>query len=275
MIQLPSEYPYVLGATASYHLRMVKMDSRQEAVDFFYRYKRDSENLYKGIMPASTVEFEGSHSLARHQLLTYFNERRYRYEATQDSNLLTKMFPKLCWLADSYFKHGLQYPVCCHYNPRTQKNVMHPGSTRNHIINLFHANEDIETLYFNTGGVRFDFMESMKIVNKDDLTEYPNFHINLALDHCSTIPHINPEFGSGPINIPIWQSQIRDKFTNPNFKIYMSKQNPLLKKWATNDETCPVRIYMEDPTDADDIVRASILVAIGKSYESLTLKVIA
>ena len=274
MTQNLNEYPYVLLASAPYHLRTVKIASRQEVVDFFYKYKRDSENLHKGTVSAKNFKLEGSGFLAKYRLPDYFKGRHYRTEATQDSNLVIKMFPKLCWLADSYFQHGFQYPVCIHYNPRIQENVMHPGSSRNHIINLFHKNADIETFYFNTGGVQFDFMKNMTIINKENLAEYPNFHMNVVLDHCSTIPHINPELGSGAVNIPIWQSKIRDKFMNPNFKIYMGNRVTLLEKWATNDETCPVRIYISNVRDHDDIVRAAILVAIGKSYTSPTLTVI-
>ena len=53
----------------------------------------------------------------------------------------------------------------------------------------------------------------------------------------------------------------------------MDKPIPFLSQWATEDETVGSRIYIKDLTNKDDVVRACLLVAIGKPYKSLTLKV--
>ena len=270
-----NDYPYLLPPGARYWLKMVDIKTNEEKADFFYKYKRKTEHLYRGVISTKTVELEGVSFIAK-QFLNYLQGDLYLKEANRDTHLSIKIVPKLCWLADSYLTNGFTHPMCVHYNPRIQKNVMHPGSTRNHIISLFHKNRNIEVLYFNTGGVEFDFMTNFKIIEKEQLLSYAGLSINIALDHCSTIPHINLDEHAMTPQLPIWQERIRTRLQDPNFSVYTDKPIVHLTKWFTADETsAQVKIYIKDPNDKDDIVKACIMTMIGRSYESPTLRVLA
>jgi len=269
-----NDYPYLLPPSARYQLQMIDLGSNEEKVDFFYRYKRKTEHLYLGVISTKIVELEGVSYIVK-QFLNYLQGELYLKEANRDTHLSVKIVPKLCWLADSYLTNGFQYPMCVHYNPRIQKNVMHPGSTRNHIISLFHKNKNIEVLYFNTGGVTFDFMTNFKIIEKDQLLSYNGLSISIALDHCSTIPHINLDEHAMDTQLPVWQNKIQSRLLNSNFSVYCDKELPHFKKWITPDEnTAQVKIYIKDPNDKDDIVKACIMTLIGRPYESPSLRVV-
>ena len=275
MTEILKGYPYSLNPTSRFHLRPTSVGNVEETLDFFYKYKRPAENLYIGELDKTTcnVDFEGSGYVLK-MLSTYFNDNLFLEEVNRDSDLSRKLIPKLCWLTSSYLEKGFEYPVCIHYNPRTQRNVMHPGTSRNHIINLFHGDKPINCLYFNTGGVKFDFLKTMKVVKKSTLLSYPTISVNIILDHCSPIPHVNLENKSIADNIPIWGQRLKKRFGDPSFKIYMDKPIPFLSKWATEDKTVGSRIYIRDLANKDDIVRACLLVAGGKTYRSATLKVL-
>jgi hypothetical protein len=64
-------------------------------------------------------------------------------------------------------------------------------------------------LYFNTGGVDFDFMKSLKIFKKEDVIQYTqNIEIELVADHGSIIPHFNLDVTSVVPNVEIWHDFI-------------------------------------------------------------------
>jgi hypothetical protein len=266
------KYPYALPPESRYWLNAANIGSTNDNIDFFYKYKKASENLHLGKISPKLFDIEGSEYILNN-FLNYLNNSFFLQPATKNSNVTLKQFPKLCWLTDSYFREGFLHPVCVHYNPRIQCNVMHPGSTRNHIINLFHDGTDIDCLYFNTGGVVFDFLKNMILVGKHQLLAYPNVSMSVVFDHCSTIPHVNVE-GHTPLDyIPFWQTRIKNRFTESNFKVYMNKRIPHLLNWYTNDESVDIRVYIDDVTNKNDVVKACLLVAIGKPYTSPTLTV--
>ena len=270
-----NSYPYAMPSAIKFYLRPTPVGNAEETLDFFYKYKRPAENLYIGEMNKTCdIDFEGS-GYVLDMLTKYLDDNLFLEEVARDSNLSKKLIPKLCWLTSSYLENGFEYPVCMHYNPRIQRNVMHPGATRNHIINLFHGNQPINCLYFNTGGVEFDFLKSMKIIKKSTLLSYPHISVNIILDHCSTIPHVNLENNSITDNVPLWGQKLKERFGDSSFKIYMNKQIPVLSRWATEDETVNTRIYIEDLKNKNDVVKAFLLVASGKTYSSPTLKVLA
>jgi hypothetical protein len=272
---ISSKWPYGLPANARYNLHPLPIDSLEEKLDLFFKYKRESEDVYIGnISKHDNVVFEGS-GWVNDQFSTYFKDQLFHHPAKSSSNLSIKLFPKMCWLAHAYYRDGFKFPVCIHYNPRIQKNVMHPGATRNHIINLFHQPTDFSCLYYNTNGVQFDFMQRMKKMSRLDLEAYPNLHLNLVMDHCSMIPHINLDNQSVTDNIPLWQDTICKRLIDPHFKINMNHRIESLARWETTNSAAPVKIYISDPKNKDDIVRACILAVIGKSYSSDTLTVIA
>jgi hypothetical protein len=269
-------WPYSIKPTSAYELHPLPIQPQYERLDLFFKYKRPSEDIYIGsISKHENLLFEGVGEV-KQQFNRYFNEKLYLQAADERSDVSIKLFPKMCWLSRSYYNTGFKYPVCIHYNPRIQKNVMHPGSTRNYIINLFHKLNDINCLYYNTSGVQFEFMNQMKKMTRSDFDKCPDLHFNLVMDHCSMIPHINLDRQAVRDNIPQWQVIVKKRLIDPSFKIYINNYIEELAQFTTNDiNEAAVKIWIKDPTNEEDIVRSCILAVIGQSYKSDTLTVLA
>ena len=269
-------WPYSIKPTSAYELHPLPIGQQHERLDLFFKYKRVSEDIYIGsISKQENLLFEGLGEVKR-QFNQYFKENLYVQPADASTDLSIKLFPKMCWLTNSYYNTGFRHPVCIHYNPRIAKNVMHPGSTRNYIINLFHNLNDINCLYYNTSGVQFEFMKQMTKMTRKDFDNCPNLHFNLVMDHCSMIPHVNLDGLSVKDNIPVWQEIVRKRLTDPAFKIYINNHIEELSRFTTNNlQEAIVKIWIKDPTNKEDIVRACILAVIGQSYKSNSLTVIA
>lgn len=268
---MQNSYPYTLPPEGWYHLHPLAIPE-SDRIDFFYKYKRETENIYVGGIYKNHLKFDYSRYVIEY-FSKYLTESLFLKDATRDSHLSIKLLPKVCWLAKSFLEEGLKYPVCVHYNPRIKENVMHPGSTRNYIIKLFHQNKFVNCLYFNTGGVQFKFMEDLLIVTKEQMKSYTNASINLVPDHCSIIPHINLEPNSVRDNIPVWQDKIRKRLTDNSLKIHMNEEVEVLRPWLTTSDKANVHIKIARVGDHSDLLRAYILAIIGKSYSSPTLTV--
>ena len=265
-------WPHSIKPTSAYELHPLPIGPQYERLDLFFKYKRKSEDIYIGsISKYENLLFEGFGEI-KQQFTRYFKEKLYLQPVDETGNLSIKLFPKMCWLTYSYYSTGFKYPVCIHYNPRLEQNVMHPGSTRNHIINLFHNLNDINCLYYNTNGVQFEFMNQMKKLTREDFDNYPNLNFNLVMDHCSMIPHVNLDGRAVRDNIPRWQEIVKNQVTNSAFKIYTNNRIEELSQFTTDNITeATVKIQIKDPTNENDIVRACILAVIGQSYKSHTL----
>jgi hypothetical protein len=268
---MAQDYPYSLPTHAWYNLRTLQVDS-EVGVDFFYKCKRSNENIYIGPVHKSNILFDTS-TFARDHAISYLTKRSFNGSASFGSHLSIKLLPKLCWLTETFFTTGFKFPVCVHYNPRIEQNVMHPGSTRNYIIDLFQTSPFVECLYFNTGGVQFPFMDSMRVFERDELYNYPTRQVSFVADHCSIIPHINLDVSSVEDSIPIWHEKLKARLTDPNFRIFMNKDIHALAEWQTADIDAKVRIFISDLKNHKDILRAIILSIMNIPYESETLTV--
>lgn len=138
----------------------------------------------------------------------------------------SQAFYKMMWLASEYLEHkSFQSPLCVHYNPRLQKNVVHPGHGRATVMNYLEEDLTKPTtcLYFNTGGTQPDFWDDLGSVEVDDLI-VQGWDINLVPDHGSMIPHCNyegtPETKIVP-NAGSWHRKIYQDAQTEKFKIYL------------------------------------------------------
>lgn len=268
-------YPYTLPNLESYHLETIPIFGTEERIDFFYKYKRSTENLYIGEIDKRNLLLKNSNPILN-PVVDYFTKKQFLNDNII-SDFDKRVFPKLCWLTDSFMKYGFKYPLSVHYNPRTRQNVIHPGAIRNHIIHLFHTASTVECLYFNTGGVEFDFIDSLKIFTKTELVRLKeNIEIEMVADHGSIIPHINLDVISVKPNILIWQDFIRQRLASRTFKIYSNIDIGIFSPWQASEDEARIQIYIKDTKFWSDIVcKCAILAIIGKSYESDSLTVIS
>lgn len=269
-------YPYRIYPDTPFIRNSIPVYGSKERIEFFHQYKRPNENLFIGEIDKGNLLLKNSNILLR-SIVPYFQKRQYENEkAVKDHKL--KLFPKVCWLTDSFFKFGFQYPISVHYNPRLEQNVIHPGSIRNHIIKLFQETSPVKCLYFNTGGVDFDFMKSLTLFTKEELLKYKdNIEIELVADHGSIIPHINLDPQSVKPNVEKWHEFIFRRLTSPTLTISANKEIEILKPWYTNSKDANIEIEIKDNISQeqfeDVICKSAILTILGRSYESDNLKV--
>jgi len=272
---MKNSYPYTIPKDVPFHREAIPIFGTVERIEFFYKYKRDSEKLYVGNIATDNLLLKESNDLLN-SIKNYFVEKQFENKnIVNDFN--RRLFPKVCWLADAHFKQGFKYPISVHYNPRIRQNVIHPGSVRNHIIKLFQQEQPVKCLYFNTGGVKFDFMNLLGIFSKGDLLEYKeNLEIELIADHGSIIPHLNLDPTSVKPNIEKWQDFIFARLTSQDFSIFSNKHVDFLQPWMVSEVDANIEIIIGDVTGSewDDIqCKLAILAILGKSYSSGKLTV--
>jgi hypothetical protein len=275
---MKDSYPYVIPKDVPFHREAIPVFGTTERIEFFYKYKRDNEKLYVGTIDKDNLLLKAYSDVLLNSISKYVFEKQFEFENERIvSDFNRRLFPKVCWLADEYFKQGFKYPVSVHYNPRIQRNVIHPGSIRNHIIKLFQQEQPVKCLYFNTGGVKFEFMNSLSVFSKGDLLEYKeNLEIELVADHGSIIPHLNLDVTSVNPNIEKWHGFIRTRLTGQEFRVFSNKPIDFLQPWYASKETASIEIIIGDVNsdERDDILcKATILAMLGKSYQSEKLTV--
>lgn len=268
-------YPYSLNPTGHFHLNTLPVFGTLERIDFFYNYKRKSENLYLGDIKVSDLGYV-FHDLTA-SITNYFLGKQY-LDSNIHLDLRKRIFPKLCWLADDVLNQGFRFPINVHYNPRIEKNVVHPGSIRAKILKLFKPTSSVNCLYFNTGGVEFEFMENMRIFSKEELLSYKTgLEIELVADHGSIIPHLNLDGHSVRPSSAQWQSVMKEKILSNDFKIYYDTEIEFFKPWYCSKEHAKIEIYTDFTKKeiiSDVKTKIAILAVLGKSYECPSFKII-
>ena len=266
-----NSYPYKISPNGQFNLEYIPVFGVEEKINFFYKYKRRTENLYLGNIDKYNLLLKPSDSLLW-SIKPYFEKKQFL-----DPNIVTdfnkRLFPKVCWLTDTFFKNGFNYPVGVHYNPRLEQNVMHPGAIRNHVIKLFQDTPDVNCLYFNSGGTNFDFMSNLRIVEQDELLSFKDdIQIELVADHASIIPHINLDYKSVTPNIVLWQEFIYRRLTSPTFTMSCNDSIDLFIPWLTTADKSYIDVHVNLPLNTQDlrndmICKIARLAILGKSYE--------
>jgi hypothetical protein len=272
-------HPYKLQQDGQFNLESIPVYGAEERIEFFYKYKRPTENLYTGYINKQHLLLKDSRSLLD-SITTYFSKKQFLVSREIIvENFNDRLLPKVCWLTDSFFKVGFKNHVAVHYNPRIQQNVIHPGSIRNHVIKLFQGEQPVKCLYYNTGGVEFEFMKSLDIVDKLDLLKSKDtMQIELVADHCSIIPHINLDPNSVKPNVQKWQEFIYRRLTSPSFTVSTNKNIQQLVPWCKPQSEASIEITIGDVNDKhpewnDIVCKCIILSILGKSYKSELLTV--
>jgi hypothetical protein len=269
-------YPFKINPEVPFHLESLPVFGTEERIDFFYKYTRASENLYIGNVAKSELLLNDVEWLAD-SIKDYISNKHF-FNPDIVTNFEKRLLPKICWLTDSFFKKGFIHPICVHYNPRIQHNVVHPGSVRNCVIKLFQETPLVNCLYFNTGGVAPTFIDQLTPVHKDYLMSFKDtIEIELVADHGSIIPHINLDTSPTKTSIMQWQEFIYRRLTSPTFKVWTNHQIDPLENWYASKEDANIEIIInrDQPVDMNAMICKCVILAIlGKSYASPSLTVV-
>jgi hypothetical protein len=262
---------YKLSPDVRFLIPEINLPDNINCVDFFYNVKRTDENIFLGEI--SSKDYARA-DLSKH-LIAHLRDRNFLkpFYPNIDVHPSEYHFSKCCWLADSILAGKMEDPVCVHYNPRIQENVVHPGQTRSYIAQLF-SPEKIQCLYFNTSGVKLKVMKNFKVVEKHDFLKLRASHMLLSADHGSIIPHIYFSNQKNTLeHVSKYHNMIKERLRSLNFRIKSNLPIFPLEYWTTTDSTAPIEIYISDVKNTDDVIRACMLSILGRSYKSDTLEV--
>jgi hypothetical protein len=262
---------YEIKPNTHYLVPEVNISNNAERIELFYKAKKTNENLYIGSIDSSRLS---KYDFSK-DIIKYFREREFlnTLHRSIDYQPSDYQFPKCCWLADDILKNKLKYPLSVHYNPRLQKNVVHPGQTRSYIAQLFQPDE-IPCLYFNTSGVKYSWMRNLSIVEKEELNNINFLNFMLGADHGSLIPHIYfSEQSSNLDEIFKYHIFLKNRLSDMRFRIKSNVLIHPLEYWTVDTQQAHIEIDIKDTKSNDDVVRACILSVLGVPYQSNTLTV--
>jgi len=263
----------------------VLMDSSASSIDDLVKYSnkmwsRSGESLWIGEMPVKLLDID-ERERVNNQLTTFFKKEYYKIkieETKVDSGGIIELdlTCKSVHLLKEYLKNrSFRDPICTHYNPRLGTHVVHPGGTRQIILDLFHDG-DVVTYYFNTRNFQFDFMKKFKkITNLTKLAKQGN-NIALVPDHGTIIPHILKLSGISELPQPMIEAHNRYKsrLLDPKFKIYSNEAIDYLEPWLTkNKSKAAVEITFKSNMDLKNKLKATYLMLGGINYSDTELEV--
>ena len=243
--------------------------TQQELVEVFTKFKKPNEFLYKGSVSKNHLEFSSAKELyidIKKYFATEFDKEYHTAPYTSEF----KSFVKMCWLTDMYFSQGIHNPLGAHYNPRLKKNIIHPGRSRQAVYSLFH-DDPVEVVYFNTGGIQYPWLASMKKIEISDYL-HTGCYIALVPDHGSIIPHIHYEQHLLIDNVMTYHTRIRNRF-NSEFSIRSNVDIEPLRKWKTSLKPV-VEVIFSNNFDFKDVVKSILIITLGLSYTSDKFKII-
>lgn len=170
----------------------------KEHWNLFYKFKHHQEHLGLLDISKKDIKFDTLQLLKDikrffetgvHHYPEYFKEQSWTSWAIN-----AESYVKCVWLTRDYLRDGkLQNPIGAHWSPELKKWEIHPGGSRNKVLDLFGPNE-IECLAFNTSGIDVKWKRIFN--NKTDLHEFyldKEIIMMLTAQHGSLIPHVHFE----------------------------------------------------------------------------------
>lgn len=228
------------------------------------KYKEPTENLYLVDIPKEEFLYSSNETIISSIVgyftkgINYSEKETIRY-STANWQVEFEAYLKFVWLAEAYINNSLKFPVGGHWNPRIERNVFHPGGSRNVVLNLFHTGP-ITTVYFNTNGKMFTWLNNAEIVKLEDLELKYNFkpQFILTADHGSLIPHVHFDAQSIDKHIIMYHDSIKNLIKR---NIYVS--HPLIEEFkaipTTKDKHADIRITFKESPTIEDNFRAMML----------------
>jgi len=237
--------------------------------DVWTRYKSSEENLYLVDIPKEEFIYTPDDTIIDSIIgyLTagiYYTRDQCLRNSGPDWQRDFETYLKLVWLSESYLDGNMKFPVGGHWNPRLEKNIFHPGAARNVILKLFHC-DSIKTVYFNTGGVKFDWLIDQKPITMKELKNLYSCSMQFVLtaDHGSLIPHVHFDTERIDSSILGYHRYIRSLIKNGIYTNY-SFDDKFKKLSFRQNSNCPIRILFKSPPNLDDQLKAMILWPINK-----------
>lgn len=243
-------------------------------------WKFNNEQLFIGNIPINEIDTNDREAVNSY-LKDYFDNNKFLFpietiNVNSGEELFVELVCKATFLCKEYLRDGnFRDPLCTHYNPILHTNVIHPGGTRQIILDLFHE-ADIYSFYFNTKNHSPSFLSKLRQINS--LDEIKTYHIGLVPDHGTLIPHIlNHDTGVEklPSNMIETHNFIKERFSNRKFKIYTNLPIDHFQKWrAKRKKHATVSVNFKDnKIDLKDKLKATYLVLSAQNYEDKTIRV--
>lgn len=242
-------------------------------IDIVTNLWRKSENIHMGLVPKKALLLPEEKDLVK-IFENFYKKKLYKYkfkgqQSTDVYSVELKNFAKLCWLLNEYYTVGFTSLYSAHYNPRTQKNVIHPGGGRKFIDRFYNKKNHIEMFYFNTMGVQYDFLQDMRVVPYPVL-EKMGYDAQLVADHGSIIPHIFWSFNN-PIKLDtttVAMSKHLDYYKSRAENICVASNKILPDYFVKHVNKKHYQFYIEFCKDYSDFlfVKAMFLGIVGLKY---------
>jgi hypothetical protein len=230
-----------------------------QALDLVSYCWHPGENLYQGYIPKEKLTFSGCREVYN-DLQNYINNSKWnvdvstvpKWDADFDNEL--ENWVKFVWLTAEYLTKGFRNPVGAHYNPRLDKNVIHPGGCRQHVLDLFHKGS-ISAIYFNTGGVKPIWLHKLEKVSITSLLDQ-GWDFNLVADHSSLIPHLLKDLESIVIGKKQTHIKIQENLSDLSF--ISNEKVDILAKWQIKDKRkARFRLNMIGSNHTKNVVKAA------------------
>jgi len=213
--------------------------------------------------------------------LQYYNFEIETLNVDQGEVPAVEQMCKATHLLTEYLKHGnFRDPICTHYNPRLDVNVVHPGGTRQVILDLFHTG-DLKTFYFNTSGAKFNFLNNFEKIDIQTSVLDKNFYISIVPDHGTFVPHIM-NIVTGTLKLPENMINTHNRYkkmlNSKKFRLKSNAPMPWWNPWGTHMESkATVNVFFKDPSNVSikTQMKATLLILGNHNYEDEDLKIVS
>lgn len=203
------------------------------------------EWLWQGTIKKSFIQFDplvdsitDTHNYL--QLCKYNQKVPEGYEWDINGDMDMENFIKMVWLSKEFFEGGWQFRnrLCCHYNPKLQKIQIHPGGSRNKVVDLF-GGDDVPVIFFNTGGFYHEeMMENLEPMDLEQFATDTEWSGTCVADHGSLIPHLMKDVHSIGNHKEIWHEKLSERAQT--LKIFTNVDRQMISWWKSIPEENPV-----------------------------------
>lgn len=264
--------------TLRYLARSLNTYSSQDiryAIDLSWDF---GESLWVGKIPLSETATIESYCI-KDDLDVYFDNCCYAIDPDtipankEYYNRNLEKFTKLCWLTETWLTTGFSNPVGGHWNPRIGNNVIHPGDTRKRAIDLFpNGTEYIDIIYFNTGGVKPDWLEKYcEPIEFEQLMEQGWKVPGLVPDHGTLIPHLHKDNEIVSHWIKKFHTDVYNRISGLAVKVNFDVE--YLTPWqTTSNET--VEVIFDEYPQVEHKARAIIAIWLGRDIDQGGVQVV-
>jgi len=161
-------------------------DRNNISFNILKEFKLDSENLYITKIPNNIINYNSINNILEVVNL-FFYKNRYLKEYTPEYHY---SFSKKCFMVNEYLNSDKKFRshIGAHFQPRLEKVVLHPGSNRYFVLDLF-DDDSHEFIFWNTNGIKFNWMGENIIPMDTEHRLFKEYFFGLTPDHGSLIPH--------------------------------------------------------------------------------------